>query len=852
MSSRPQSSGVRSRSGAGRPSSSQQQLHGGSQAWSAAGDDVDVANPTVLDQEPEACQSDNPFEHPDGQTEPEVEEAHGCWFRFKRGVRAIWRTNMTEDTREDRELYIKTTLRELIVYLFFLIVLMVLAFGMTSSTMYYFTSVMQAQFDQAPNSETQTTFSTATTIADWWRFVKGPLLEGLYVTNWYNNLNFSDSREVNFVYYENKLLGVPRLRQVKVRNDSCSIADDFKNEIKACYAMYSPGVEEKSPFGYMNSTAWNHTTEKELDGRSYAGQIASYDGGGYYVDLTRNRDDSAAIIEELFKGLWIDRGTRVAFVDFTVYNANINLFCVVKLVMEFPATGGAIPSSEYRTVKLLRYVEPRDYVVLICEIIFMLFICYYVVEEVIEIKRHKLGYFKSFWNWLDILVIIISLVCAGFNVYRTIAVGNKLTELLKDESKFPDFDFLSYWQLQFNNAIAITVFFAWVKIFKYISFNKTMTQLSSTLGACAKDLVGFAVMFFIIFFAFAQLGYLIFGTQVKDFREFQQAIFTLFRIILGDFDFHELENAHRVLGPIFFLLYVFFVFFVLINMFLAIINDTYSEVKSDLANQPNDFEMTDYFKERAGKVMDKLNIKRDKIIDIQKAMQSADVNNDRQLDFEEWRAELKMRGYADGEIEAMFAKYDVDGDRVLDEEEQRRMTSELEGQKAALNDQIQSERDRPASARSTADLGADADDRLRSSRRGVSGGGGGGGGAGVSSEEFTVLARRVDRMEHSIGSIVSKIDAVLVKLDTMEKAKLRRRETMSKLLDSISENEAVSDEQKREQMEQLVREELERWESEPVDAAPASSRAATARGRSAGASRPGSAAGSGSGAEARY
>uniref|UniRef100_A0A1I8G2W2 Polycystin-2 n=1 Tax=Macrostomum lignano TaxID=282301 RepID=A0A1I8G2W2_9PLAT len=786
MSSRPQSSGVRSRSGAGRPSSSQQQLHGGSQAWSAAGDDVDVANPTVLDQEPEACQSDNPFEHPDGQTEPEVEEAHGCWFRFKRGVRAIWRTNMTEDTREDRELYIKTTLRELIVYLFFLIVLMVLAFGMTSSTMYYFTSVMQAH----------------------------------------------DSREVNFVYYENKLLGVPRLRQVKVRNDSCSIADDFKNEIKACYAMYSPGVEEKSPFGYMNSTAWNHTTEKELDGRSYAGQIASYDGGGYYVDLTRNRDDSAAIIEELFKGLWIDRGTRVAFVDFTVYNANINLFCVVKLVMEFPATGGAIPSSEYRTVKLLRYVEPRDYVVLICEIIFMLFICYYVVEEVIEIKRHKLGYFKSFWNWLDILVIIISLVCAGFNVYRTIAVGNKLTELLKDESKFPDFDFLSYWQLQFNNAIAITVFFAWVKIFKYISFNKTMTQLSSTLGACAKDLVGFAVMFFIIFFAFAQLGYLIFGTQVKDFREFQQAIFTLFRIILGDFDFHELENAHRVLGPIFFLLYVFFVFFVLINMFLAIINDTYSE--------------------RAGKVMDKLNIKRDKIIDIQKAMQSADVNNDRQLDFEEWRAELKMRGYADGEIEAMFAKYDVDGDRVLDEEEQRRMTSELEGQKAALNDQIQSERDRPASARSTADLGADADDRLRSSRRGVSGGGGGGGGAGVSSEEFTVLARRVDRMEHSIGSIVSKIDAVLVKLDTMEKAKLRRRETMSKLLDSISENEAVSDEQKREQMEQLVREELERWESEPVDAAPASSRAATARGRSAGASRPGSAAGSGSGAEARY
>jgi hypothetical protein len=70
----------------------------------------------------------------------------------------------------------------------------------------------------------------------------------------------------------------------------------------------------------------------------------------------------------------------------------------------------------------------------------------------------------------------------------------------------------------------------------------------------------------------------------------------LFRIILGDFNFHELEQANRVLGPIYFLLYVFFVFFVLLNMFLAIINDTYSEVKADISQQPNEFEVGDYFK----------------------------------------------------------------------------------------------------------------------------------------------------------------------------------------------------------------------------------------------------------------
>ena len=54
--------------------------------------------------------------------------------------------------------------------------------------------------------------------------------------------------------------------------------------------------------------------------------------------------------------------------------------------MEFPATGGAIPSWTFRTVKLIRYVTIGDYFVLACEAIFCLFILYYTVEEVIEVS----------------------------------------------------------------------------------------------------------------------------------------------------------------------------------------------------------------------------------------------------------------------------------------------------------------------------------------------------------------------------------------------------------------------------------------------------------------------------------
>ena len=40
-------------------------------------------------------------------------------------------------------------------------------------------------------------------------------------------------------------------------------------------------------------------------------------------------------------------------------------------------------------------------------------------------------------------------------------------------------------------------------------------------------------------------------------------------------------------------------------------------------------------------MLDRLSFKREKIVDIQKALKTADVNQDNKLDFEEWRANLK-------------------------------------------------------------------------------------------------------------------------------------------------------------------------------------------------------------------
>ncbi|KAM9314133.1 polycystin-2 isoform 2-T2 [Pholidichthys leucotaenia] len=745
----------------------------------------------------------------DGQQQAGHEHPN-CLKHILQKIRILWGTELMEDSDSSRERYLRNVLRETLTYIAFLFTICILTYGMVSANMYYYTKVMSQLFLDTPlSSGDPSTFRTLSSMEDFWKFTEGPFLSGMYWEVWYNNKSLPENHSL--IYYENLLLGVPRLRQVKVRNETCSIHEDLRDEVQECFSIYTATNEDTAPFGPKNGTAWVYTPESEMNGSSYLGQVSKYGGGGYYQDLSRTREESAVQLKYLKDHLWLDRGTRAVFLDFSVYNGNINLFCIARLLVEFPATGGGVTSWQFQTVRLIRYVSSWDYFVGVCEVAFCLFILYYVVEEVLEINIHRLHYFKSIWNCLDVLIVTLSVIAVILNITRTAMVGSLLKSLLEHHTAHPSFELLANLQVQFNNMAAVIVFFSWVKLFKFINFNKTMSQLSSTMSRCAKDLVGFAIMFFIIFLAYAQLAYLVFGTQVSDFSTFQASILTQFRIILGDFNFSEVEEANPVVGPIYFTTFVFFIFFILMNMFLAIINDTYSEVKADMSQQRSEMEMTDLIKKGCNKALMKLRLKKTAVDDISDSLRQAGGK----LNFDELRQDLKGKGHTDAEIEAIFARYDHDGEQELTEHEHQQMRDDLEKEKDL--DVERNSLARPSSVRSflrTQDDSEEDDDEdsgHSSRRRGSSTG-------GVSYEEFQVLVRRVDRMEHSIGSIVSKIDAVIVKLEAMERAKLKRRDVLGRLLDGVMEDERMGRDTDvhREQMERLVREELERWESDEM------------------------------------
>ncbi|EDW76502.1 uncharacterized protein Dwil_GK14630 [Drosophila willistoni] len=408
----------------------------------------------------------------------------------------------------------------------------------------------------------------------------GPSAGGAGLGGNYGSFNGSGTPHLHgrVFLHENLLLGPPRLRQIRVRRESCYVNDAFIRYFNTCYAAYSAGAEENT--GYHKGTKFR--TMSELDSTPLWTVLTFYRTGGYTVDFTYNKEKNQAIIHDLREKHWLDRGSRLCLVEFNLYNENTDIFQSAKLIAEIPPTGGVIPQAHLQTVKQYSFFTDRSLLMTVIYIFWYIMVVYYTIYEIVEIRKTGLrNYFRSLLNILDSIILLFCYCALIYNIWHTIKVVS-LTDRVKNDEEYQSLDGLCYWNTIYVDMMAILAFLVWIKIFKFISFNKTLVQFTTTLKRCSKDLAGFSLMFGIVFLAYAQLGLLLFGTKHPDFRNFITSILTMIRMILGDFQYNLIEEANRVLGPIYFLTYILLVFFILLNMFLAIIMETYNSVKSEI------------------------------------------------------------------------------------------------------------------------------------------------------------------------------------------------------------------------------------------------------------------------------
>lgn len=93
-----------------------------------------------------------------------------------------------------------------------------------------------------------------------------------------------------------KLVGSARIRQVRVKGDTCPVSPRLQHTAEECHAPYSLQTEDTSVYGeHWNtsvfdnssdlSSAWQYQSQSKLRGHPSWGKLAVYSGGGYVIHL---------------------------------------------------------------------------------------------------------------------------------------------------------------------------------------------------------------------------------------------------------------------------------------------------------------------------------------------------------------------------------------------------------------------------------------------------------------------------------------------------------------------------------------------------------------------------------------
>ncbi|KAF6209750.1 hypothetical protein GE061_015499 [Apolygus lucorum] len=563
-------------------------------------------------------------------------------------------------TPDNQETYVENAMRDFVLYLIFLVIANMITFGVLDHAYNYYANTLseiitKTQFptDLGVSKD----FNQIRNVPQIWDFIRLILLKTMYEygTDHAKTIRAGKKDDI-LVLFENILIGLPRIRQQRVKNDSCSVQAMFKDLFPSCYDYYSDSEEDKEPFGMKNPTAWTYAPP-DGDSSSYTGKISSYGGGGYMMNLTTNKIYTASWINELINHAWIQQGTRVVFIDFTTYTPNTNLFCVVKLVFELPPTGGVIPTAHFYTMKFLRYVNTWDHFVLGCEIIFLCYIVYFTMEEFQQMISLKEEYWYSSWNILDLCILLVAyfVIISASIRYVTIATGMKAKVDNIRTSSHASFDNFVRVQRTFNTAAALLSFLVWLKLLKFAALNKSVALILSIFGRVKFELIALTLMMFTVVVGFALLGNMLFGTHVEQFNTIWNSIFSLVGIFVGGLYFYmDCADISPVLAPIFFVLYIFIVLILFLNAYVALIVHGFHKAVEEFDDQRNRIYLGDICRTimykilklvrkgaLANKLKDKANTKENK------------------KDYEDLSKIVKKHGYRGLDLSMLFKKYNI-------------------------------------------------------------------------------------------------------------------------------------------------------------------------------------------------
>ncbi|KAM7059204.1 polycystin-1-like protein 3 [Molossus nigricans] len=449
--------------------------------------------------------------------------------------------------RPDRTLQEKKLLKltgDMLVQILFLVLLMTTVNSTQNSSRFYFHQALWKSFSHR--------FSEIKLMNHFYPWASHTLLPNLY------------GDYTGFITDGNSfLLGNVLLRQIRILKPSHQDLEDTEN-----YRMNWRPPKTNST---ESDSIWHYQNQETLGAYPIQGEFATYSGGGYTVRLGRNSSTATRVLQHLEQSHWLDCRTKSLFVEFVVFNANVNLFCVVTLILESNNVGAFFTSVRLDTLMSLQ-TSKKDFAwSIVSQVLYYLLVCYYGFIQGRRLKQQRWRFLTRKKNILNISLILTSFVMLVLYMKLISLHKKNMAQYHYDHDRFINF----YEAVKVNSAVihlmSFLVLLATVQLWTLLHHHPRLQVIGRTLTKAWDEVVGFLLVILILLTGYAIAFNLLFGWSIYDYRTFFSSAVTFVGCLMGISHYKEIIALDPVLGSFLILTSVILMVLVIINLFVSAI-----------------------------------------------------------------------------------------------------------------------------------------------------------------------------------------------------------------------------------------------------------------------------------------
>jgi len=292
---------------------------------------------------------------------------------------------------------------------------------------------------------------------------------------------------------------------------------------------------------------------------------------------------------------WLNELTSRAEISFLLYNAQYGVHCEATVNFWFNRAGhihkrihvrSAWAGVEVRDVGTLFLMFTAAFIWAISNVYVLRLEAREIIDAVWNSKKAWyltiIDDYIGFWNCVDwVSMAIAAAVCVMF-AHLASGVTATAPAVVRAEAvqAYSDAMMMLFGQQRhFRTWLCIYPTVLMMRLFKSFAAQPRLAVVTETFKNAASDMFHFFIVFASVYFCMSLNAVLFFGQDDVNFARLDWALFHVWRVMLGDWDWESLRSIGREKAFAWFSMLMLVVVVIMMNILISILMGSYAEVK---------------------------------------------------------------------------------------------------------------------------------------------------------------------------------------------------------------------------------------------------------------------------------